>query len=434
MATSQVLSEQEWLCAVQKRLRTNDCKILKVTVSQLGGDVGGFLGDHLRVRLSVMTHLSSSPETQEVAFFVKRIPLDHQSQGELVQSSQGFPKETGLFSTLFSLYPESENPWAPQCYFVRPDALVLDDLIYEKFRLAGRKKCLDYAHCVLLLRALAVFHAGSIIIEENQAKKTNKPCRLNELYPDLLFENFFVDDNSFKTNMWFHSAVESLASSVILLEKYKRNINVNEVNIQTFKKFIYQLYEIVKPSNKYRNVVSHGDLWTNNMLFKYDEDDETPVQVRMVDFQLVRYAPPAIDVMTFLHINTPQEFRIANIEKFLSLYHNCLGEELRRHGYRVEDYLPWPEFRESCDVYNIAGCIYAPCYHTFNIMDESVLRERLTPEKFSEFFFGNRYELVEYCCETDPDYKERLLTELEELVECMLTRQSKTFEDTSKSN
>lgn len=42
------------------------------------------------------------------------------------------------------------------------------------------------------------------------------------------------------------------------------------------------------PSKKHRNVLCHGDLWSHNLLFKYDAN-RNPVDCCLIDFQLARY-------------------------------------------------------------------------------------------------------------------------------------------------
>ena len=61
-----------------------------------------------------------------------------------------------------------------------------------------------------------------------------------------------------------------------------------------------------KPSTKFRNTICHGDPWTKNLMFKFDDRD---VKCVMVDFQSYRYCPPGQDVMAFLHLTTDKKLR-----------------------------------------------------------------------------------------------------------------------------
>ena len=47
--------------------------------------------------------------------------------------------------------------------------------------------------------------------------------------------------------------------------------------------------EMVRPTNEFA-VICHGDLWWSNVLFKYDPDTGSPVEVKFIDFQSSRVA------------------------------------------------------------------------------------------------------------------------------------------------
>ena len=47
----------------------------------------------------------------------------------------------------------------------------------------------------------------------------------------------------------------------------------------------------------------HGDFWSNNILYKYDEDDKV-VATMLIDFQLINYGHPAYDVLYLLYISS----------------------------------------------------------------------------------------------------------------------------------
>ena len=52
----------------------------------------------------------------------------------------------------------------------------------------------------------------------------------------------------------------------------------------------------------------HGDFWSNNIMFKYDEDGKVNGTI-LVDFQLINYGHPAYDVLYLLYLSTDSQFR-----------------------------------------------------------------------------------------------------------------------------
>uniref|UniRef100_A0A182TAV2 CHK domain-containing protein n=1 Tax=Anopheles maculatus TaxID=74869 RepID=A0A182TAV2_9DIPT len=87
-------------------------------------------------------------------------------------------------------------------------------------------------------------------------------------------------------------------------------------------------------------VLNHGDLWGNNMMFRYDDptggDDARVRDVMFVDYQLSNYGSPGHDLVYSLY-NCPQfEVRETRIKELLELYHRSLCEGLRAGGYRQQ--------------------------------------------------------------------------------------------------
>merc|ERR1719309_1366226 len=60
----------------------------------------------------------------------------------------------------------------------------------------------------------------------------------------------------------------------------------------------------------------HGDFWSNNIMFKYNQSDE-PVDLVLVDFQLISVCHPAYDILYLLHLSSDLEFRASHMEKCL---------------------------------------------------------------------------------------------------------------------
>merc|ERR1712154_569756 len=71
----------------------------------------------------------------------------------------------------------------------------------------------------------------------------------------------------------------------------------------------------------------HGDFWSNNIMFKYDQDGKVTDTI-LVDFQLINYGHPAYDVLYMLYISTDLEFRNAHMTECLDTYWNTLSTYL----------------------------------------------------------------------------------------------------------
>jgi Domain of unknown function (DUF227). len=167
---------------------------LKRSIGPLSEDQVGFMGDHLRLSASV--RLNEEKKILHLPFFAKVIPQKNEAFKEYVDTIGAFVKETGFFANLISdlnkyivkntVDKGDRNVWTCKHYYIRPDIIVLEDLTAIGFKQIEDRKPLDYEHCVVLLKALAHFHASSIIYEEYQNKTLNH--RIIDKYKNILFE------------------------------------------------------------------------------------------------------------------------------------------------------------------------------------------------------------------------------------------------------
>lgn len=88
--------------------------------------------------------------------------------------------------------------------------------------------------------------------------------------------------------------------------------------------------------------VLHGDFWNNNMLYEYDEEDQ-PVALKMVDFQIARFAHPLSDVLYFIYSSTKPEDRQFYIKDWLRHYFETLTSSLKLLGTETDGYA-WNDF------------------------------------------------------------------------------------------
>lgn len=83
------------------------------------------------------------------------------------------------------------------------------------------------------------------------------------------------------------------------------------------------------------SILCHGDYTRNNILFAYNENDE-PISVKMIDFQMIRHAQPSTDIAVILALHTDPENRLLNLEKYLQIYHNAVLKRIQQDNADID--------------------------------------------------------------------------------------------------
>lgn len=81
------------------------------------------------------------------------------------------------------------------------------------------------------------------------------------------------------------------------------------------------------------NVLCHGDLWSNNVMFRYSESNEVEECI-FVDFQMCYYSSPMLDLHYLIVSSLNKECRTTQMDYIVFLYHKCLERNLKRLGYK----------------------------------------------------------------------------------------------------
>lgn len=136
------------------------------------------------------------------------------------------------------------------------EVLVLEDLKLQNFVMSSTK-ILDMAHIKISLVKLARFHAASMVLMEHDP----------EIYKNfdvgMFSRKVLTFCNKFSTNM------DALTSEVATWEGYENYAR----KLENLKESMYE-----RSCQNFDNepgdmkALIHGDFWTNNMLFKYNDD------------------------------------------------------------------------------------------------------------------------------------------------------------------
>lgn len=65
------------------------------------------------------------------------------------------------------------------------------------------------------------------------------------------------------------------------------------------------------------SVICHGDLWTPNFLFKHNTN--AAIDVKVIDFQMARFASPVTDISFFIYACTEQDIREQHFDELIQV-------------------------------------------------------------------------------------------------------------------
>lgn len=406
-----------------KQRSTNSVIIVKShKFSLASAEPIGFLAHHSVLNVTVF--LKSLDRCEDLIFFVKSLPKFVSEHTDYVESFHTFEKEIVLYE---SLIPPALNvssiKFAANCYLIKKnDLLVFEHLTQSGYSLVQRNDgLLDFNHLLVALRTIAAMHASSIVLEKTNAELIKEMCK------NGLFENAYPSHVATKRVDAVENGIRALCQLIKYIPKYANNF---DVIIPKFVQEMRKIFEFCKSSSNFRNVFSHGDLWSNNVMYRYadtiDENqrtDKLPVDAVLVDFQLSRWAPPAYDLMTFITLTTNSDFREKHYQQLIDAYYRYLGSELKQHDIDVTTEISVNEWTESCKYYKLAGLIEANLFGHLTLLPSNMSCGILTDSvAFEEFISVSRAKICSEAFHVNENYRHRLTDSLGQIIDLFVLK------------
>uniref|UniRef100_A0A2C9GW51 CHK kinase-like domain-containing protein n=1 Tax=Anopheles farauti TaxID=69004 RepID=A0A2C9GW51_9DIPT len=287
-----------------------------------------------RVRVSVLVKDTGNQTdvsliVKAFSLIVKALPKLGLSE-EMIQMMNLFPKEMAMYTDILpaleQLYHErgrKDVAFGPRClkHSTEPtDVIVLEDLRDRQFTMANRRQGLDMEHTRASLRRLAQFHAASAVLHQSRGP-----------YGELFKEGMFAE-KSRAMNEQFQKGQAELMMKMIEGWSEKDHFFADIMRHWGMDLFD-ALVRITRADPRKFNVLNHGDMWCNNMMFHYNENHAVD-DILLIDYQLSFWSSPAIDLLYFMFSSVSGEHRLPKMNHLIQYYHENLIEGLQFLEYR----------------------------------------------------------------------------------------------------
>lgn len=290
-----------------------------------------------------------------INLIIKSFP-DNLSRRKLFRSADFFRNEIHFYETVlpaFEDFQKTRHPKTPFNEFPRcllshcdgeNDFVILENINYLGYISPDRQSCLTLTDCLLIIKTLGRFHALSIVFRDQDPVKFEKAAnsveevyyseRLRSWYTKFLDDAMLVAKDAV-SKTFPNSKYESLTNKYLGAELYSDQC------------------DLVAKKSRF-SVIGHGDCWSPNFLTKFE--GETAVAIKIIDFQLARYASFALDYMFFIYSCTNQELREKHFEEIFEAYHASAADLIKDLGSDPNKIYPIADVRQELTDFGRFGC------------------------------------------------------------------------------
>ncbi|KAJ2942598.1 hypothetical protein O0L34_g2065 [Tuta absoluta] len=232
----------------------------------------------------------------------------------------------------------------------------LIDASLEGYQGLIRQGGTDIEHCKAAFKALAQFHAMSFAMKDQQPQEFDK-------IKNVVFETYY-DDRLKEWYIDFWAKICAIAIDAV--EKEFPN-TIYEKKVKEFA-VLERYNDMIRAVKTDKNgVISHGDTWICNFLFKYE--NSKPVDTKIIDFQLARCASPVLDLAFFIYSCTEQEMRLKHYDDLLSHYYGVLSTQIKEMGSDPDKVYSLNQFMDDIKNFSYFGLGFSFESTPFTVLD-----------------------------------------------------------------
>ncbi|KAL5287167.1 hypothetical protein ACFFRR_008232 [Megaselia abdita] len=286
---------------------------------------------------------------------IKSIP-DNVSRRKLFRSADFFRNEIHFYENVLPAFEEfqrSKNPKNPFTEYPRcllshcdgeNDFIALENINFLGYISPDRQSCITLTDCLLIIKTLGRFHGLSVAFRDQEPDNFDKAANcLEEVY------------YSERLRPWYTKFLDdAMLVARDAVSKTFPNSKYEELTNKYLSEGLYSdQIDLVSKKSRF-SVVGHGDCWSPNFMTKFD--GETALAIKIIDFQLARYASFALDFMFFIYSCTSQELREKHFEEIFEAYHASAADIVKDLGSDPEKMFPIKEVRQELTEFGRFGC------------------------------------------------------------------------------
>ncbi|XP_055604094.1 uncharacterized protein LOC129752332 [Uranotaenia lowii] len=310
---------------IQSQYHESDVKIKAYDVEPATAEINDPYARSSMNRILVKYTSKENPKENLITFVAKIKP----TEGKLVEEfkkSDVFDKETFIYKTVFPKLVATISKLggavelAPHLIYssdVPSNLLVLEDLTVRGYSVENQQLGLSLEQSKMAIEKVAFLHAASAVLLSEGSIELGKFAK----------GTFHVDHKD--KLVYFSNALATVADIAADLGIDSETA----IKLSTLPpKAVQKAIEAYGSDCQGLKVLNHGDFWTNNIMFKY-QDNEL-VDAIFVDFQNCVVGSPIIDLLFFLTSSPAYDVLETSKDELIYTYHETLSLLLQRLNYK----------------------------------------------------------------------------------------------------
>ncbi|CAG9835911.1 unnamed protein product [Diabrotica balteata] len=328
-------------CALNEKIETFDIQIEGNATGE------GYLGEVVFITLT-------NKSTNKIDNVVVKQVLESSTENTMNFMSSTYMNEIHFYKKFLPgiqdfqrTYPRAEIfNHAPKCLATcrerGKEKLMLENLKFRNFTLHPKKEFVGYKMFETIFNTYGKYHGACLAFKHSQPEK------------------FLELANGFQNNFKNFIKAGVLKGAILKMCSMVKSI-LKEKQPELYEKFIpFADNAVEKFLNclDYRSpysVITHGDCWSNNMMFKINELGAIE-DIQLIDFQMSWLGTPVMDLTYSFYSGTEKE-NLDKLDDLLKVYHDSLSETLKSYDCDVEKVFPFDALKNEWKQYNAFGFI-----------------------------------------------------------------------------